>query len=368
VHWLELALPGCLMWLGVLLAPWQPWRVRERLEADPAGRPPSLDDVTVLIPARDEADVIGETLAGVRDQGAGARVVVIDDGSTDGTAATAREARAEVVAGSPLPDGWAGKLWALEQGRRTVDTPLILLLDADIRLQPGTLAAMRTRLHRDRLQLVSLMAELRMHSPWERMLLPAFVFFFRLLYPFGLANDPRRRTAAAAGGCLLLEAAALDRAGGFASLRGAIIDDCSLARRIKAAGGRTWVGLSHAAISLRRYERLSAIRDMVARSAYTQLRYSALLLALCTVLMVAAFWLPLAALAGPAPARSVALVSLAAMATAYLPTLRFYRLPAWWCLALPVIGGCFLAMTWISALRYWRGERSRWKGRVYQRG
>ncbi|HYW93808.1 MAG TPA: glycosyltransferase [Gammaproteobacteria bacterium] len=366
--WLDLALPGCLMWLGVLLVPWQPWRVRERLEADPGAPEPSLDDVTVLIPARDEADVIGETLAGLGEQAPGARVVVIDDGSSDGTAARARAAGAEVITGSPLPEGWAGKLWALEQGRRTVDTPLILLLDADIRLRPGTLAAMRARLRRERLQLVSLMAELRMHSPWERMLLPAFVFFFRLLYPFGLANDPRRRTAAAAGGCLLLEAAALDRAGGFASLRGAIIDDCSLARRIKAAGGRTWVGLSHAAISLRRYERLSAIRDMVARSAYTQLRYSALLLALCTVLMVAAFWLPLAALAGPAPARSVALVSLAAMATAYLPTLRFYRLPAWWCLALPVIGGCFLAMTWISALRYWRGERSRWKGRVYQRG
>lgn len=367
MSWLALALAGSLIWLGVLLVPWQPWRVGESLEPEAVDDDARLDDVTVLIPARDEAEVIARTLDGLGRQGRGLRVLVIDDGSRDATAALARRAGAETIAAGPLPDGWAGKLWALEQGRRLARTPLLLLLDADIRLRPGTVAAMRDKLQRERLQLVSLMARLRMERFWERLLLPAFVFFFRLLYPFRLANGRRRWVAAAAGGCILLEAEALARLGGFASLRGALIDDCTLARRIKRTGGRTWVGLTHAAVSLRRYDRLADIWDMVARSAFTQLRYSRLLLLACSALLVAAFWGPLIALRGPAAAGIVALVALAAMALAYLPTLRYYGLSPWWCVGLPVTGTLFLGMTWSSALRYWRGERSRWKGRVYRR-
>lgn len=361
-----LALPGCLIWLGILLTPWQPWRTRERLEANIESGKESLADITVLVPARDEAPVIEQTLDGLRHQGGDLRVIVIDDGSRDGTADSARRAGAEVIHAGELPPGWAGKLWALEQGRRVATTPLILLLDADISLQPGTVAALRRHLQCGALQMVSLMAELRMASPWERLLIPAFVYFFKLLYPFRLANGRTRWVAAAAGGCILVEARALERIGGFASLRGAIIDDCTLAARIKRNGGRTWVGLTHAARSLRAYQRLDTIWDMVARSAFTQLRYSTPLLLLCTALMAAAFWLPVISLVSAGIAPVLGLIALAAMAASYWPTLHYYGRSPWWCLALPAVGTLYLAMTWSSAARYWRGERSRWKGRVYR--
>ena len=363
-----LALPGCVIWLGILLAPWQPWRTRERLEAEPGdGGHERIDDVTVLIPARNEAEVIGRTLDGLRRQGHGLRTIVIDDHSGDGTAKLAHGRGVEVMRAAPLPAGWAGKLWALEQGRRAVHTPLTLLLDADIELQPGALAALRRHLLAERLQMASLMVQLRMASPWERLLIPAFVFFFKLLYPFRLANGRTRWIAAGAGGCVLLETGALERIGGFAALRGALIDDCTLAARIKNSGGRIWIGLTHEASSVRAYDSLESIWNMVARSAFTQLRYSATLLALCTVLMAAAFWLPVLSLALTGPL-GVALgtASLLAMALSYWPTLRYYGRSAGWCLTLPVVGTLYLAMTWSSALRYWRGERSRWKGRVYR--
>lgn len=366
--WFLLALPACSIWLGILFVPWRPWLVRERLdpEADAGNFPPH--DITVLIPARNEAAVLGETLRGLRRQGPGLRVVVIDDGSADETAAIARRGGAETIVSDSLPDGWAGKLWALEQGRRIATTPLVLLLDADIRLLPGMVAAMRGKLRDDRLQLVSVMAHLRMVTPWERLLMPAFVFFFKLLYPFSLANGPSRRIAAAAGGCVLMETAALEGIGGFEAFRNALIDDCTLALRVKRAGGRTWIGLTHGAQSIRAYGRLGEIWNMVARSAFTQLRYSTTLLFICTALMGAAFGLPLAvALLGTAYARIPALIALAAMVIAYLPTLRYYRRSPCWSLAMPLIGALFLAMTWTSALRYWSGEKSRWKGRVYQR-
>lgn len=368
MSWTLTAIIACLIWVGLLVVPWRPWRVRncDRLETD-SNVSTSLEDVTVLIPARDEALLIDKTLKSLKQQGHRLRMIVIDDSSSDATAEIARREGAETLSAGSLPEGWAGKLWALEQGRKHARTPLILLLDADIALEPGTLATMRRKLRDDHLQLVSLMARLRMVSPWEMLLMPAFIYFFKLLYPFQLANSPRRRFAAAAGGCILLEAEILERMGGFSSLRGALIDDCTLAQHIKHAGGRTWIGLTHAVRSLRAYERLDDIWNMVARSAFTQLRYSVTLLLLCSVLMVAAFGLPLVGLAGTPISRALALIALIAMCASYQPTLRYYRLSPWWCLALPLVGGLFLAMTWTSALRYWRGERSRWKGRVYQR-
>lgn len=364
--WMLLAIFAFLLWLGLILAPWQPWRVRECLEATVTENA-FLEDITVLIPARNEASVIGQTLKNLRQQGEGFRIIVIDDNSTDDTAAIARQEGAETLPAGPLAAGWAGKLWALEQGRKSTHTPLILLLDADIALQPGTLAAMARKLQGEKLQLVSLMAWLRMVSPWERLLMPAFIFFFKLLYPFRLANSSWNRFAAAAGGCILVEASSLERIGGFASLREALIDDCTLASRIKGTGGRTWIGLTHAAKSLRTYDSLDEIWNMVARSAFTQLRYSTGLLLLCSVLMGFAFGLPLASLAGSPTVRLFGLLALITMMASYLPTLRYYRRSAWWCLTLPIIAGFFLAMTWSSAIRYWRGERSRWKDRVYQR-
>jgi len=367
----ELVVIAPLIWLGVLALPWAPWRTREWLASDRTAPPPDLSDTTAVVPARDEAATIETVLRAVVAQGPGLRVVVVDDRSGDGTAAAARRVAApglEVVDGCPLPRGWTGKLWALEQGRRRVTTRWTLLMDADVVLAPGALAALRARLHREGARLGSLMVELAMVGFWERLLLPPFVYFFRLLYPFHLANTPASRVAAAAGGCILVETRVLEEIGGFHALRDALIDDCTLARRVKSRGHRTWIGLTRSARSLRRYPDLGSIWGMVARTAYTQLRYSPVLLVVCTVALAAAFWLPVLGLFAPLLlARWLAAAALVAMVVSYLPTLRYYGLPGLWALTLPVAGTLFLAMTWTSAVRYWRGTRSRWKGRTYAR-
>lgn len=368
--WVYLILPAALVWLGILVLPYAPWRVREVLDAEAAA--PDLSDVTALIPARNEAETIGQTLNALAAQGQGLTMVVVDDQSGDRTVEIARNTTAHglrVVPGRPLPAGWSGKLWALEQGRPYLSSRLTLLMDADIELQPGALAALRAKLERDRLHFLSLMASLRMQTFWERLLMPAFIYFFKLVYPFRLANDPGcRKIAAAAGGCILLETRLIDEIGGFQALRGALIDDCELARRVKALGYRTWVGLTHSVRSLRCYDELAAIWNMVARSAFTQLRYSTLLLLACTGIFMIAFWLPIVGCVFPNTlARWIAVMTLVAMMLSYLPTLRFYGLSGGWAVALPLIGTLYLAMTWTSAVRYWRGKRSRWKGRVYSR-
>ena len=372
--WTGLAAAGAAFWLCILVLPWQPWRVRERLEAEPAGDAAdvSLEDVTVLIPARDEAAVIGDTLAALGRQGRGLRVVLVDDRSGDDTAEVARQAAPaalvlDVHAGAPLAEGWTGKLWALEQGRQRIETPLTLLLDADITLRSGTIQALLAKKEESGAALVSVMAALRMRGGWERLLLPAFIFFFRLLYPFHLSNGPGRRVAAAAGGCVLVETSVFAQIGGFEAIRGALIDDCALARAVKDAGHRTWIGVSRGAESHRDYPSLKVVWRMVARTAYTQLRYSPVLLLVCTLLMALMFWAPIAGLGGPLSAQIAGGVGLVGMAVCYLPTVRYYRLFSAWALTMPLIGTLYLAMTWHSALRDWGGRRSEWKGRVYGR-
>lgn len=365
-----LAFAGLALWATILLLPWRPWSTRERLEAPAAARTGvGLTDVTALIPARNEAGHIGATLAALARQGPDLAIILVDDESDDGTAARARQCglnRLCIVNGRPPPPGWSGKLWALEQGRAGISSEYTLLLDADVSLDPGVLVALRDKLRREDYALVSLMVELRMRGRWERLLLPAFIYFFKLLYPFALANSGMRLVAAAAGGCILLRTSALAAIGGFGALRGAIIDDCTLARRMKQQGLRTWIGLTRSARSTRAYPRLDDVWDMVARSAYTQLRYSSLLLALCTVLLLTAFAAPVLALAaGSAPARTAGLAAIAVMAVTYLPTLRYYGIPRAWAFSLPLVGLLYLGMTWASAWRYWHGERSRWKGRSY---
>ena len=370
--WWWLTVPGALIWASVLFAPWAAWRTREALDGDAgAADDPDLDEVTVLIPARNEAAVIGRTVAAIAAQGGRPRVVLIDDQSDDGTAEQARAAAGAldltILSGSPLPPGWAGKLWALEQGRAQIRTRLTLLLDADIALQPGTLSALLRHKREAGLQFVSLMAWLRMESVWEKLLLPAFVYFFKLLYPFALSNSRNRLIAAAAGGCVLVDSRVLDDIGAFASLRGALIDDCTLARRVKSRGHRIWLGLTHSALSLRDGQDFAAIHHMVARSAFTQLRYSTLLLLAVTAIFAFAFWLPLAAvLAAPRPVALTGAATLAMLMLCYVPTLIYYRLSPRWALAMPLIATIYLGMTWSSALRYWRGVRSAWKGRIYQ--
>lgn len=372
------AVTAAVLWLGLLATPWQPWGTRERLEASAAGSadsgPPPADDdpgigVTAVVPARNEADHIAGTLAGLRAQSPSMRIIVVDDQSTDDTASRVRDADpgAELVSGTALPAGWTGKLWALAQGSEHATSPLLLLVDADIRLQRGVLAALRARQREHDAGLVSVMASLAMATFWEALLLPAFIYFFKLIYPFSLANGRGRRFAAAAGGCMLVRRDALLEVGGFASLRDAVIDDCTLARHIKRAGYRTWIGLSQAVQSTRRYPRLTDTWAMVSRTAYTQLNYSVLALVACTGMMVLSLIVPVGALAAAdtVAARSAGAIALTAMAVSYLPVIRFYGLP--WPLAftLPVVGALFLAMTWTSAWTSWRGVRARWKDREY---
>jgi len=365
-----LAIFGACLWLTILFLPWRPWSTREYLDAtDVDELSYDLGDITVLIPARNEKDTIKKNLIGLKCQGKGLKIILIDDQSVDNTAdiaATLGYKGLTIISGKALPSGWSGKLWALEQGLHLVKTPLILLIDADIELKPGILGALRNMLHQNKLQLASLMASLRMEGLWEKLLMPAFIYFFKLLFPFRLCNSISSKIAAAAGGCILIETNALKKIGGFRSLRGELIDDCALAARIKKEGLKIWIGLSHSVVSLRAYDHLSAIWNMVARTAFTQLNYSSLQLVFYTLILVIAFWIPgIGLIYSPHAAKYFSLLALSAMILTYIPTLRFYRIPGWWALIMPITGTLYLAMLWTSAIRYFKGKRSEWKGRVY---
>ena len=368
---LWLVIPGVCLWAGVLALPWQPWRIRETLEAD-GGTDTDMSDVTVLVPARNEADVIAATLRSVASQGRGINIVLVNDRSTDMTLAEAGRLDLEnlnIVNGRALQAGWSGKLWALQQGLPFVTTDTILLLDADICLEAGLLRALKARMRERGLHLVSLLAFLRMESSWEKLLMPAFVYFFKLLYPFHLSNTGSKRVAAAAGGCVLLRTSSLAQTGGFEAIKGKLIDDCALARSFREAGFATWVGLSHSVRSRRSYDGLAGIRDMIARTAYTQLHYSPILLGFCTALMVAGFVLPLVGLFSADPViRLLGGAGIALMALSYLPTLRYYGISPVWCAAFPFAGALYLLMTWDSAWRHWRGAGATWKQRSYAGG
>jgi hopene-associated glycosyltransferase HpnB len=369
VLWIAVGL-GSLVWASILLLPWRPWSTRERLSAQPAEPVAGLSDITVLIPARNEADTIADTMEALNRQGHGLRIVLVDDQSTDATAALARQTshqELEMIQGQELPQGWVGKLWALEQGCSHVRTPLLLLLDADIQIAPGLIVALLKKMETGSYDLVSIMAHLRMQTWGENLLLPAFIYFFKLLYPFAIGNAKGNKFGVAAGGCVLVRRAALEKIGGFSALRGALIDDCTLAQQLKKAGFSTWIGLSHDVVSRRGYSNSRTIWNMVARSAFTQLHYSTALLLGCTVLMLSMFLaVPLGLFSHSFSLRLTALAGCAAMVLSYLPSLIYYRKSPLWALALPVAGLLYLAMTWTSALRYWRGKRSEWKGRFYQ--
>ena len=357
-----------VIWFIVLILPWRPWLNGETLEPELADDC-DLGEVTVLIPARNEADVIADTLRGLAKQGRGLKVLLVDDASDDGTATVAMqvdEIDLRIINSQGLPEGWSGKLWALEQGAREVKTAWTLLLDADILLAPGMVAGLVAKAKNDNRQLVSIMACLRMESFWEKLLMPAFIYFFKLLYPFRLANSDTPYVAAAAGGCILLKTNVIAQIGGFSTIRGAIIDDCNLARQVKKRGNRIWIGLSQSVVSMRCYDRLEPIWEMVARSAFTQLSYSVGLLMLCTLMIASLFVMPVLGIAWSADQTLVwSLVAYASLIICYWPTLRYYRMNGAWALLLPVIACFYLAMTWTSAFRFWQGVRSQWKNRVY---
>jgi hopene-associated glycosyltransferase HpnB len=364
-----LALPGLFIWIIILLLPWRPWSTRESLDAETPGTPSDLSRITVLIPARNEAEVISRTLDGLAAQDVNLKIILIDDQSDDKTASIAQQKNLpnlEIISGQPLPEGWSGKLWALEQGRARVNTELVLLLDADIELKPGTLTTLLNKLDSENLDMLSLMACLCMESFWEKLLMPAFIFFFKLLYPLYLSNSSTPYVAAAAGGCILVRTSALNKTGAFASLRHNLIDDCTLARMIKDSGGKIWTGLTHSVVSLRPYDSLGVIRDMVARCAFTQLRYSWLLLILCTLLMLVTFVFPVMALLSMDFRTTLfGALSLLIMYLCYLPTLIYYRINPLWGVGMPIIGILYMLMTWTSAWRYLFKSGSRWKNRSY---
>jgi hopene-associated glycosyltransferase HpnB len=367
---LVLAAIALACWIGVLLAPWGAWLCRERMEADP---PPHVSPhgFTVLVPARNEARVIGETLRALSIAVPDVPVIVIDDQSLDNTSAVARASglrKLALIAGTTPPAGWTGKLWALQQGLERAATPRVLLLDADIRLAPGILAPLQRKAD-EGCALVSLCAEPRWSGAAARWLLPAFVYFFKLLYPFALANRRDSRVAAAAGGVILVDRAALLDAGGFGAWHDAIIDDCTLAARLKRKGHRCWIGLTHGATSLRHAD-FGDIAHMVARTAFVQLRESLLLTVAVSVLLVVVFWIPVFAIAfGPGRAApAVGLLAMLAMLACYLPTLMYYRRNPLAALLLPFAATFFLLATWHSAWRAVAGTRSVWKGRRYPRG
>lgn len=363
-----LAVPAILIWLTILILPWRPWSTRESLDGDTLSHS-DLSDITVLIPARNEADVIAETLESLQQQDKKIKVVLVNDQSDDDTVAIAKQSALEnlvILDGKKLADGWSGKLWALEQGRACIDTKYLLLLDADIRLTPGIISSLLAKMELHQFDMVSLMAFLRMQNFWEKLLIPAFIYFFKLLYPFHLTNSPVSSIAAAAGGCILIRKEILQGIGGFEAIRNELIDDCALAKQIKMTGGKTWIGLTHSAISLRHYDSLNSIWDMVARTAFTQLRYSILLLLLCTILMLVSFLTPVILLfTSLFWIKVISLVTLIIMFITYLPTLKYYSIEYYWCLFLPVTGFLYLLMTWSSAYHHYFKQGAHWKNRHY---
>lgn len=334
-----------------------------------------LPSVLAVIPARDEAVVVGKAVASLANQRYGGRfhIVLVDDGSSDGTAEAAR-ASAEpglltVVAARPLPAGWTGKLWAIAEGIRQApfEPDFLLLTDADIVHSPENLTTLAARMAEGN-DLVSLMVMLECRSRAERALIPAFVFFFFLLYPPAWVRSSRHGTAAAAGGCILIRRTTLDRIGGIESIRGNIIDDCALAAAVKGSGGREWLGLTAETRSIRSYGSFTEIGRMISRTAFSQLRHSPILLLGTTLGLLLTFVLPpLLLLFAHGPAAALAGCAWLAMSIAYLPALRFYRAGWFWAPLLPVIACFYLAYTFHSAIAYYHGTGGRWKGRAQDR-
>jgi len=345
--------------------------------------------VVAVVPARDEAATLPDTLPALlaQDYPGPFQVVVVDDHSSDATgdvatrigrAQRAGAERLRVVRAGTRPAGWAGKVWAMREGvaaARAANPDFVLLTDADIAHPPWSLRALVRRAEADALDLTSVMVALRCETPWERLVIPAFVYFFGQLYPFRLVGDPRRRTAAAAGGCVLLRTTALSATDDFARMSGALIDDVTLAGLVKRAGGRLWLGHSRAIASRRAYDDLGDLWDMVARSAFTQLRYSYPALAGTVAGLLLMYAVPplglvlgAARMSRSGAARVAAVAGGAGyltMSATYAPTVRRYGLPLWWSLTLPASSALYLGMTVDSAVRHATGRGGAWKGRTY---
>ena len=388
-------------WVYLVAAHGEFWRTGQRLPQRAAATAAHRDRwpaVVAVVPARNEADSLPTSLPSLlaQDYPGEFRVFVVDDGSDDGTGVVAAElgekaagdggAPLTVVPGRPRPDGWAGKVWAMSQGlaaaRAATGPPAayVLFTDADIAWAPTALRDLVRGAEDDDRALVSQMALLRAQTSWERVIVPAFVYFFAQLYPFRKVNDPRSRTSAGAGGCMLIRAEALERAGGLEPMRGALIDDVALGTLLKAGGNRIWLGLTTDIRSDRPYPSLASLWHMIARSAYVQLRYNPALLAGTLIGLLLLYAVPpagvIAALiavgvgsigTGVAVTGIAGLFGWALMTASYLPMLRFYRLSPLRAPGLPLIAILYAAMTADSARRHYSGRAVSWRGRTAAR-
>ena len=372
---LTLASTALAVWLYLIFARGAFWRCSQR-DDWPSPQVPARPPVAAVVPARNEADCIGQTIASLlaQDYPGPWTVILVDDDSSDGTpeivyrGADGNE-RLKVVRSRGLPAGWTGKLWAIKQGidaAAALPQPpaYVLLTDADIVHAPDSVSRLVAHAERNALVLTSLMVKLHCESFAERLAIPAFVFFFQMLYPFVWVNRRQSSVAAAAGGCMLVRADVLQKAGGMDAIRAALIDDCALAKLLKAHGP-IWLGLTERVRSIRRYPAVSDIRRMVVRSAYAQLSYSPLVLGGTVVTMALTYLLPpLLAIFGSGIARVIAVVAWGLMFVAFQPTLRFYRLSPLWGLALPAIALEYMIFTLDSARQYMQGRGGSWKGRL----
>jgi len=367
------------IWVYLLLARSNFWQVRED---DTRPEPlPNWPRVAAVVPARNEAGTIARTvnsLAG-QDYPGEFSIVVVDDHSEDGTEALARKAAAEsgaagriaIHSAAGLPPGWTGKLWALNEGAQVAaegKPDFLWFTDADVVHAPDTLKRLVFRAEKDSLDLASLMVLLQAKTFPERLLIPPFLYFFLMFYPPRWIADPDASTAGAAGGCILLRRNVLAPIGGIASIRAEVIDDCALARAVKSRGGKIWMGLTRASVSLRSYGSFAEIRDMIARTAFTQLRYSLILVIVALAGLFATFLLPwVLFFAYPGEAWILVDTAIALMAASFLVTVRFYNLSAAWALTLPVAAVFYGYATCVSAARYWLGRGGQWKGRAQAR-
>ncbi len=369
---MALGIAVALVWIYLLLGRGMFWRMREDLAVGqtiafcglptPPSNTNSLPRVVAVVPARNEAAVVARALESLvkQDYAGPFHIVLVDDHSEDSTAAIARAAapaeRLTVVPAAPLPKGWAGKLWAVAEGVRSAERfqpDYLLLTDADIVHAPRKLAELVARAQSGP-DLVSYMATLRCQSLAERTLVPAFVFFFFMLYPPAWSG-------AAAGGCMLVRREMLGRIGGIEAIRGEWIDDCALARAVRRAGGRVWLGFSASTLSIREYRTFAEIGRMISRSAFAQLRYSAWLLAGTVAGLLLVFAAPVALALGGSWWGALAWTLMTLM---YLPVLRFYRVSPVWAPLLPIVALFYLGATVHSAILHWRGQGGLWKGRV----
>lgn len=371
-----------VIWLYLILGRSGFWLARQRLgrpQQDLVGTP----SVLALIPARNEAETIAAAVNGVIKQNYPGQLttLLIDDQSTDTTVVAAKSAGLfdlRVIQTKDLPDGWSGKTWALETGWQDclmrADMPdYIWLNDADIVHDPEVLTALVTKSQARQSALTSLMVRLETDGVWGKMLVPAFIYYFQLLYPFSAVNRKDSRVAGAAGGCMLIERTMLEKIGGFGCIKDALIDDCTLARRVQQAGGRLWLGHANASKSMRSNRGLSSVWTMVKRTAYAQLFYSPWLLAGCMLGLSLTFFVPVAGLGAGLKQSNWLLAGLGGAATAlmfasYMPTLRLYHRPFWEALLLPFVTLLYAMMTVHSAIDHIRGRGNAWKGRRYGKG